>query len=75
MTADDHKWGMLMGLAEMARYGIVSCTDMYFESDLRAQIIEETKMKANIAESISDFEGVEFKDHQLFDYVNDLVKN
>lgn len=75
MTADDHKWGMLMGLAEMARYGIVSCTDMYFESDLRAQIIEETKMKANIAESISDFEGVEFKDHQMYAYVNDLVKN
>lgn len=64
-----------MGLAEMARYGIVSNSDMYFKAVERVQATNEAKLKVNVSENLTDFVGVQFKDHDIYDYTLDLVKN
>ena len=47
MAEADNYWGCMLAQAEMARYGVVSCTDMYFATPLRAKATLEAGMKAN----------------------------
>lgn len=75
MTAEDNYWGMQLGLAEMARYGIVSLTDLYYHSNTRCRAVSDAKMKANIAHHIADFEGIEFSEHKDYEYYKNLVKD
>ena len=43
--------GARMGLAECMRFGVVSCTDMYFHLNEIAEAVLESGMKANITNS------------------------
>ena len=47
MTPDHDYWGCMLAQAEMARYGVVSYTDMYYNTVERAQATLEAGMKAN----------------------------
>lgn len=38
----------MLGIAEMLRFGVVSFSDMYYQSDARAKAIIESGVKANL---------------------------
>lgn len=48
MTGDDCYWGTLLACAEMARFGVVSFTDMYYNAERSAQAVMESGMKASL---------------------------
>ena len=56
MNGDDNYWATLLSLAEMARYGVVSMSDMYYFSPERARAVDEAGMKANLCTSPIAFE-------------------
>lgn len=73
MTAEDNYWGTLLACAEMARFGVVSYSDMYFHADERVRATLEAGMKANLCESELYFEPKPFADYAIsgkyLDYV------
>ena len=42
MTDEDVYYATLAGIGEMLRFGVVSCTDMYYHSEARARAIIES---------------------------------
>lgn len=75
MTGEDYYWSTVLGLAEMARYGITSCSDMYFEGEDRILAINDSKMKCNMAECIICFDDISFDKHPLYSATLNYVKN
>ena len=55
MTGSDAYWGMLLGLAESLRYGIVSTTDMYYFTRELARAAAESGVKNNLSHTITCF--------------------
>ena len=55
-------YGMLLGIAESLRFGIVSTTDMYYFGDEMAKAILETGVKNNLGRGI-----VNFSDEDIYD--------
>lgn len=66
MTAEDNYWATLLSCAEMARYGTVSFSDMYYHTRERARAVVDSGMKANLCTSPLAFES---KPIQEFDSV------
>ena len=66
MTAEDNYWATLLSCAEMARYGVVSFSDMYFHTDERVRAVAEAGMKANVCESEMYFESKPFSEYATF---------
>ena len=62
MTDDDVLPAMRLAVAEMLRFGTVGFSDMYFNSDVRAQVVGESGIKCNMSHSISDFAGARYAD-------------
>lgn len=56
MTGEDNYWATLLACAEMARYGVVSFSDMYYATPQRAQAVTEAGLKANLCEGLIAFE-------------------
>ena len=56
MNGEDNYWATLLSCAEMARYGTVSFSDMYYHTPERAKAVEEAGMKANLCTSPIAFE-------------------
>ena len=56
MTAEDCYWGTVLACAEMARFGVVSFSDMYYATEGRARAVLEAGMKANMCEGLVAFE-------------------
>ena len=56
MNGDDNYWATLLSCAEMARYGVVSFSDMYYFTRDRARAVEESGLKANLCTSPIAFE-------------------
>lgn len=52
MTPEDCYWGTLLACAEMARYGVVSFSDMYYHMDQVAQATLDAGLKANISDTL-----------------------
>lgn len=50
-------WGTLLSMAESARFGIVSTSDMYFFTDAMVRAITVSGLKSNLSRSISHFGG------------------
>ncbi|MDR0896849.1 MAG: amidohydrolase [Oscillospiraceae bacterium] len=48
MTPEDIYWATLLGAAEMARYGLVSVSDMYCKLDQMARAFHESGLKVNL---------------------------
>ncbi len=57
LTGQDIYWATLLGIAEMARYGITSTTDMYFRLDDMARAFAESGAKANLSNGATNFDG------------------
>ena len=65
MTPEDNYWATLLACAEMARYGVVSFSDMYYCTDERVRAVVESGMKANICESELFFESKPFSEYAV----------
>ena len=55
LTGKDVYAGMLLGIAESLRFGIVSTTDMYYYGDEMAQAILESGVKNNLGRGVVNF--------------------
>lgn len=67
----------MLGIAEMLRFGVVSFSDMYYQSDARAKAIIESGAKANLGHSIvcfdpekeyADLDACKLNEHLVRDY-------
>ncbi|MDO4503512.1 MAG: amidohydrolase [Coriobacteriia bacterium] len=66
MDAEDNYWATLLSCAEMARYGCVSFSDMYYHTPERAQAVAESGMKANLCTSPIAFEPKDISEFPCF---------
>ncbi|MCD8316375.1 MAG: amidohydrolase [Eggerthellaceae bacterium] len=73
MTAEDNYWATLLAVAEMARYGVVSFSDMYYHTPERVQAVIESGLKANICESELYFEEKPFSDYKISSAYEEFV--
>ena len=65
MTPEDNYWATLLACAEMARYGVVSFSDMYYATPERARAVTEAGMKANLCEGLIAFEPKPYADYPI----------
>ena len=76
MTPEDDYWGMLLACAELARFGCVSLSDMYFNLPERARAVNALGMKANLCECFTALEPKPFSDYpqhgQLVNFVDEF---
>ena len=75
MTGDDCYWGTLLACAEMARYGVVSFSDMYYHADRSAAAVLEAGMKANLAGAVVAFEDKPFAEYPEFAFQEALLRD
>ena len=73
MTDEDYYWSTLLGMAEMARFGIVSCSDMYFGGEARVKALLESNMKCNTCEAIVSFDDIHFSEHPLYKVSMEMI--
>ena len=74
MTPEDNYWGTLLACAEMARYGCVSFSDMYYATDERVRAVDEAGIKMNVCESELFFETKPFADYAIAAKMEDYIK-
>lgn len=55
ITPEDCYWGTLLACAEMARYGCVSFSDMYYHMDQVAQAALDSGLKLNLSDTLIAF--------------------
>lgn len=73
MTPEDNYWGTLLACAEMARYGTVGFSDMYYATDERVRAVDEAGMKMNVCESELFFEAKPFSDYAICAKMQDYI--
>lgn len=74
MTGEDNYWGTLLACAEMARYGVVSFSDMYYHTDERVRAVGEAGLKMNVCESELFFEAKPFAEYPIAAKMEDYIK-
>lgn len=65
MTPEDNYWATVLACAEMARYGVVSFSDMYYSTPERAKAITEAGMKANLCDGLIAFEPKPYAEYPI----------
>ncbi|MBS5451438.1 MAG: amidohydrolase [Coriobacteriia bacterium] len=60
LTDDDVHAGTLVAIAEMARFGCVSCSDMYFCDDARCEAVRASGAKCNVSRGVTAFGEEDF---------------
>ena len=65
MTPEDNYWATLLACAEMARYGVVSFSDMYYATPERARAVTEAGLKANLCEGLLAFEPRPYAEYPI----------
>ena len=75
MNGEDNYWATLLSCAEMARYGTVSFSDMYYHTPERAQAVEKAGMKANLCTSPIAFEPKPIEEYPVFAEMADGIEN
>lgn len=65
MTGEDNYWGTLLACAEMARYGTVGFSDMYYCTDERVAAIAQAGLKANLCEGLLAFEPKPYAEYPI----------
>ena len=65
MTPEDNYWATLLACAEMARYGVVSFSDMYYATPERARAVTEAGLKANLCEGLLAFEPKPYAEYPI----------
>lgn len=71
----DCYWGTLLSCAEMARYGMVSFTDMYFYMDQVAKAVIDSGLKASLCDDLITPEDVRLDDLPLRNTMDALVRD
>jgi len=59
LTEEDIYWGTMLGIAEMIKTGTTTFTDMYYQMDTVAKVVEDTGMRANLCRNAFKFIGNE----------------
>ena len=62
ISDEDAYWATLLGIAEMARFGVVAFSDMYYHSDARAKAVLESGIKCNLGHSVLCFDDSAYED-------------
>ena len=75
MVAEDNYWATLLSCAEMARYGTVSFSDMYYHTPERARAVEDSGLKANLCTSPLAFEPKPIQEFPVFAEMEDGIAN
>ncbi len=65
MTPEDIYWACLLACAEMARYGVVGFSDMYYGTPERARAVTEAGLKANLCEGLIAFEPKPYAEYPI----------
>ncbi len=65
ITPEDTYWATALACAEMARYGVVSFSDMYYATPERAQAVDEAGLKANLCEGLLAFEPKPYAEYPI----------
>jgi 5-methylthioadenosine/S-adenosylhomocysteine deaminase len=65
MTPEDNYWATVLACAEMARYGVVSFSDMYYATPERARAVDESGLKANLCEGLLAFEPKPYAEYPI----------
>ncbi len=64
----------LLAIAEMLRFGVVSFSDMYYQTDARARAVEESGIKANLCEGLIDFNDEDYRDTGFYELNERLIR-
>ena len=75
MTPEDNYWATLLACAEMARYGVVSFSDMYYATPERAKAVDEAGMKANLCEGLLAFEPKPYAEYPICQRNEEYVRD
>ena len=75
MTGEDNYWATLLSCAEMARYGTVSFSDMYYHTPERARAVDDSGLKANLCTSPLAFEPKPIQEYPIFEEMEDGIRN
>ena len=75
LTGEAVYYSTLLAMAESARFGIVSTSDMYYFCEDMARAVAESGAKANISRSITSFAEGSVKDSDSYKEAVNLVRN
>ncbi|NHM13190.1 amidohydrolase family protein [Xiamenia xianingshaonis] len=67
ITPEDCYWATMLACAEMARFGVVSFSDMYYHMEMGARAVLEAGMKANLSDTLIAFGGEGLADLPLYE--------
>ncbi|MCL1798076.1 MAG: amidohydrolase [Eggerthellaceae bacterium] len=73
IRAEESYWAMQLACAEMLRFGVVSMSDMYFNSRESIRAVMENGMKLNICEGFIANENKPYHDYPICDLNKALV--
>lgn len=74
MTPEDNYWATLLACAEMAQYGVVGFSDMYYATPERAQAVDEAGLKANLCEGLIAFEPKPYSEYPICSQNEEYVR-
>ena len=74
ISGSDAYWATQLACAEMARFGVVSFSDMYFHTEERISAVLENGLKINVCDHLSAFEDKDYRDYSQYDFNNYLVE-
>lgn len=74
ITPKDCYWASLLACAEMARYGVVGFSDMYFNQDESALAALDAGLKMNLGEALCAQGDEHFTDMPLYQNLKHLVQ-
>ncbi|MDR0468875.1 MAG: amidohydrolase [Peptococcaceae bacterium] len=66
VTPNDLYFAYLLGVAEMLRFGTVSCTDMYFFGDSMARAVIDSGIKSNLSIAVTNFDDEPYDKHPKY---------
>ena len=75
ITPEDCYWGTLLACAEMARYGCVSFSDMYYHMDEGARAVIDAGLKMNLSDSLLAFNGEGLDDLPVKGNIDRLIRD
>lgn len=74
ITEEDAYWATLLACAEMARYGVVSFSDMYYLSEARIKAVTESGLKVNLCDTLVAFEDKPYKEYPVCEVIEGLIR-
>lgn len=74
LDGDAVYWGTMLSMAESARFGIVSTTDMYMFVDDMVKAYMESRMKANVSRAVTNFGHEKPENLQFYKDMVDVIK-